>query len=101
MIGFDPDSGDSVVSTELQRRQKYIDEMIGANKDHKPLVLSCLDDNPKNRPLVGEALQEIKQVIDAYNEKMYCKVLVADELSTSQLLHNEEQKLEQQQAQVS
>ena len=101
LIGFDPDTGDRIISTELQRRQKYLDEMIGANKDLKPLVLSCLDDNPKNRPLVGEALREIKQVIDAYNEKMYCKVLVADEQSTPQLLHNEEQKLEQQQAQVS
>ena len=101
LMGFDPDTGNRIISTELQRRQKYLDEMIGANKDLKPLVLSCLDDNPKNRPIVEEALLEIKQVIDAYNEKMYCKVLVADEQSTPQLLHNEEQKLAQQQTQVS
>ena len=101
LIDFDPDTGNRIISTELQRRQKYLDEMIGVNKDLKPLVLSCLNDNPKNRPPVGEALQKIKQVIDAYNEKIYCKVLVANEQSTPQLLHNEEQKLEQQQAQVS
>ena len=101
LIGFDPDTGDRIISTELQRRQKYLDEMIGASKDLKPLVLSCLEDNPKSRPLVGEALRKIQHVIDAYNEKMYCKVLVADEQSTPQLLHNEEQKLEQQQTQVS
>ena len=70
-VQFDCD-GNKRYLTELERRQQHLDEITGDYKDFKPLVISCLDDNPKNRPLVGEALMEIKQVKDAYNEKMYC-----------------------------
>ena len=74
-VQFDCD-GNKRYLTELERRQQHLDEMTGDYKDFKPLVISCLDDNPKNRPLVGEALMEIKQVKDAYNEKMYCTRIV-------------------------
>ena len=88
--------------------------MIGTNKDLKPLAISCLDDNPNNRPLVGEALMEIKQVKDTYSEKMYATASVPNEQSTTQLQDQQEQpqpsqqhkldqqnKTEQQQLQVS
>ena len=60
-IKFDSD-GTKRILTELERRQQHLDEMVGANEDLKPLAISCLDDNPNDRPLVGEALEEIKQV---------------------------------------
>ena len=101
-IQFDGD-GNKRFLTELEQRQEHLDEMIGANKDLKPLVISCLDDNPKNRPLVGEALMEIKQIKDTYNEKMYCTISVPSEQFATQLQdqqdqsqHTQHQKLDQQ-----
>ena len=110
---FDCD-GNKRILTELERRQKHLDEMIGANQDLKPLAISCLDDNPNDRPLVEEALWEIKQVKDAYNEKMYHTISVPSKQSTTQLQDQQEQsqplqqqklnlqhKTEQQELQVS
>ena len=109
-IKFDSD-GNRRYLTELERRQKHLDEMIGVNQDLKPLVISCLDDNPNDRPLVGEALMEIKQVKDAYNEKMYsvpskqCTTQLQDQQEQSQPLQqqklNLQHKTEQQELQVS
>ena len=96
-IQFDSD-GTKRILTELERRQQHLDDMIGANKDLKPLVISCLNDNPNDRPLVGEALMEIKQVKDAYNEKNYCTILVPSEQRTTQPQDQQEhsQPLQQQ-----
>ena len=112
-IQYDHDGNEKVL-TELERRQKHLDEMIGANQDLKPLVISCLDDNPNDRPLVEEALWEIKRVKDAYNEKMYCTISVPSKQCTTQLQDQQEQpqplqqqklnvqhKTEQQELQVS
>ena len=87
---FDCD-GNKRILTELERRQKHLDEMIGANQDLKPLAISCLDDNPNDRPLVEEALWEIKQVKDAYNEKMYYTISVPSKQCTTQLQDQQEQ----------
>ena len=94
---FDCD-GNKRILTEMERRQKHLDEMIGANQDLKPLAISCLDDNPNDRPLVEEALWEIKQVKDAYNEKMYCTISVPSKQCTTQLQDQQElsQPLQQQ-----
>ena len=62
-ISINPDSGEKVTLTsELQRRQQYLDNMIRAYAKFKPLAISCLDDNPKNQPTVVELLAEIKKV---------------------------------------
>ena len=73
-VDFDHDTGDRIVLKETERRQLYLDEMVGVYQDFKSLVISCLDDNPKNRPLVAEALLEIKQVKQTYNENMYTTI---------------------------
>ena len=73
-IDFDPDTGRRIVLTELQRRQQYLDKMTGAYTDLKPLVISCLDDNPKNRPSVAQVLLDIKKIKNAYCQKFYSAV---------------------------
>ena len=98
-IQFDCD-GNKRILTELERRQKDLDEMIGAYNDLKPLAISCLDDNPNDRPLVGEALMEIKQVKDAYNEKMYCTISVPSQQCPTQLQDKQEQPQPSQQQKV-
>ena len=112
-LQFDSD-GNKRVLTELERRQQHLDDMIGTNRDLSPLAISCLNDNPKIRPSVGEALIEIKQVKSAYNEKMYCTISVPSEQRITQSQDQQEQpqplqqqkldlqhNLEQEQLQVS
>ena len=91
LIDFDPHSNRRIILTELERRQQYLDEMFGVYEDLKPLVISCLDDNPKSRPLVAQALQEIKQVKDTYDEKMYCTVSVAGKQSSIKSQNQQQQ----------
>ena len=87
LVDFDPDAGKRIVTvlTEVERRRQYLDQMFGVYGDMKSLVISCLDDNPKNRPLVKQALLKIKQVKDAYSEKMYCAVSPTGKQSTTQV----------------
>ena len=89
LIEFNPDTGIRTVLTEIQRRQQHLDKMIGVYADMKSLVISCLDDNSKNRPLVGEMLQEIQQVKNRYSEKMY--FIVSGKQSTTPLQDKKEQ----------
>ena len=99
LIEFNQDTGMRTVLTEIQRRQQDLDKMIGVYADLKSLVISCLDDNSKNRPLVGQVLQEIRQVKRRYNEKMYCMVQVSGKQSTIPLQDKKEEppQLQQQQ----
>ena len=99
LVDFDHDTGDRIVLKETERRQLYLDEMVGVNQDFESLVTSCLDDNPTNRPLVAEALLEIKQVKQAYNEKMYTTITENKEQSTAQSQDQQERSPQQKQDQ--
>ena len=68
-VQFDPNTGRRVYLPETQRRQRYLDKMTGGPADLRPLVKSCLDDNPKNRPPVAQVSMTIKRVKDVYSEK--------------------------------
>ena len=83
-IDFDPNTGGRIVLTELQRRQQYLDKMTGAYTDLRALVVSCLDDNPKNRPLVAQVLLDIKKAENSYRQKLYSRVWANDVSSGQQ-----------------
>ena len=68
-VQFDPDTGRRMVLSELERRQRYLDKMTGGVTDLKPLVMSCLDDNPKRRPLVVQVSMTIKRAKDVCSQK--------------------------------
>ena len=74
-VRLDPDSGEKLILTsEVQRRQQYLDIMAEAYTDLKPLVVSCLDDNPKNRPTVTKMLTEIKVLTKKFSNNNYCGI---------------------------
>ena len=103
-IEFDPDTGGRIVLTELQRRQQYLDKMNGGYTDLKPLVISCLDDNPKKRPSVAQVLLDITKAKNAYHQKIYSTVWateVSGEQQSQQQKQNQQQqpKLQEQQQQ--
>ena len=68
-IEFNPDTGRREVVSEVKRRQQYLDKMTGGAGDLKPLVMSCLDDIPKNRPPVAEVSMTIKRIKDVCSQK--------------------------------
>ena len=68
-VQFDPNTGRKLYLSEVQRRQRYLDKMAGSTADLKPLVVSCLDDNPKSRPPVAQVSIAIKMVKDTCSQK--------------------------------
>ena len=53
------------ILSEVKRRQEYLDRMIGGAADLKSFVISCLDDNPENRPSlpqVSTTMQKVKHM---------------------------------------
>ena len=100
-VSFDPVTNVKISYTsEVQRRQQYIDQMTGAYADLKPLVTSCLDDNPKNRPSIAEAVTKIKQLKKASEKReLYFDIWSdRDEQSLSQSQKQLEQNQKQCQA---
>ena len=57
-------NGEYEVLTEVKRRQHHLDALIRDAVDLRPLVTTCLDDDPQNRPLVANVSEEIKRVKD-------------------------------------
>ena len=49
-----------VAFTEVQRRQKYLDKMKDGVEIWKPLVESCLSNNPAERPKMVEVSEKLK-----------------------------------------
>ena len=66
---FNPDTDVWEVVSEVKRRQTYLDKMTGGAADLRPLVKSCLNDNPKNRPPMAEISMTIKRIKDVCSEK--------------------------------
>ena len=48
-VQFDPKTRKRVALSEVERRQQYLDKMIG---ELRPLVEECLDDDPAVRPTI-------------------------------------------------
>ena len=69
LVEFNPDTGRRELLSEVKRRQSYLDKMTGGAADLKPLVMSCLDDSPKNRPPVAQVSMTIKRVKDVCSQK--------------------------------
>ena len=47
--------------SEVERRQQYLDKMIGEAEVLRPLVEECLDDDPARRPTAGIVSERINQ----------------------------------------
>ena len=68
-VQFDPDTGRKMVLSELERRRQYLDKMTGGTAVLKPLVISCLNDNPKSRPAMAQVSVTIKRAKDECSQK--------------------------------
>ena len=57
------------LSNEVERRQQYIDMMSGGDADLKPLVMSCLEDDPELRPSVTDISERLRKMKEVCSKK--------------------------------
>ena len=65
-IQFDPQIRRRVALSEVERRQQYLDKMIGEAEVLRPLVEECLDDDPAVRPTIATVCERIQVNKDTY-----------------------------------
>ena len=66
---IDPKTKKRILLSEVERRQQYIDMMSGGDADLKPLVTSCLEDDPESRPSVIDISERLKTMKELYSKK--------------------------------
>ena len=64
-VEFDPMTRRRVALSEVERRQQYLDKMIGEAEVLRPLVEKCLDDDPAVRPTIVDVYKRIQVNKDA------------------------------------
>ena len=65
-VQFYPKTRKRVALSEVERRQQYLDKMIGEAEVLRPLVEECLDDDPAVRPTIATVCERIQVNEDAY-----------------------------------
>ena len=65
-VKFDPKTRKKIALLEVERRQQYLDKMIGEAEVLRPLVEECLDDDPPVRPTIATVCERIQVSKDAY-----------------------------------
>ena len=60
------------IVSEVKRRQQYLAKMTGGAANLKPLVISCLDDNPEKRPTLTQVSITLKIAKDECSQKNNC-----------------------------
>ena len=65
-VQFDPKSRRKVALLEVERRQQYLDKMIGEAEVLRRLVEECLDDDPAVRPTIATVCERIQVSKDVY-----------------------------------
>ena len=68
-VKFDPKTRKKVALLEVERRQQYLDKMIGEAEVLRPLVEECLDDDPAVRPTIATVCERIQVNKDSYTEE--------------------------------
>ena len=59
-VTLNPVTKQLVARSEVERRQKYLDEMTGYGEWLKPLVESCLSNDPSERPTMPAVSKQLK-----------------------------------------
>ena len=89
-VKFDPKTRKRVALSEVERRQQYLDKMIGEAEVLRPLVEECLDDDPAVRPTIATFCERIQVSKDAY-----IKESPQECITTYQQLKKKDQEIEQ------
>ena len=66
---IDPKTKRQIFLSEVKQRQQYVDRMTGNDTDLKPLIVSCLNDDPVLRPSAAGLSEKIKMMKEEYSKK--------------------------------
>ena len=86
---YDKDKRKPIALTEVERRQPHLDKITGAIADIKPLIISCLNDDPSVRPNIIDLSESIKRIerkypssslLDQATEQVFCPLQVYNSL---------------------
>ena len=78
-----------VALSEVERRQQYLDKMIGEAEMLRPLVEECLDNDPERRPTIEIVSERIKEMREIYmDHHPETKVILVITNNILQLLYN-------------
>ena len=61
-VAHDSVTGTKVALSEIKRRQKHIDKMVGTPDDLQAMVKQCLEDQPDMRPLISDVAERMKRM---------------------------------------
>ena len=67
---IDPKTKNRFFLSEVERRQQYIDMMSGGGVDLKPLVVSCLENDPELRPSVTDISERLRKMKEVCSKKI-------------------------------
>ena len=100
-VQFDPKTRRRVALSEVERRQQYLDKMIGEAEVLRPLVVECLDDDPVVRPTISTVCERIQVSKDSYMKMSPQDVItlyqqVEQEKTANDQLRNEIEQLRSQ-----
>jgi len=66
-VRLDHETRTLVALTEVQRRQEYVDKLTIEAAALKPIVLECLEYDPRMRPTIGTICEKIQTIKDKYS----------------------------------
>ena len=86
-VQFDPKTRRRVALSEVERRQEYLDKMVGETEVLRRLVEECLDDDPAVRPTIATVCERIQVSKDVYMKEVPQDIITV-------LQHNQQLKAE-------
>ena len=89
-VKFDPKTRKMLALSEIERRQQYLDKLIGEAEVLKPLVEECLDYDPAVRPTIATVCERIQVNKDAYMKESSQDIIIV-----YQQLKKKDQEIEQ------
>ena len=93
-IQFDPKTRKMMALSEVERRQQYLDKMIGEAEVLRPLVEECLDYDPSVRPTIATVCERIQASKDVYMKEATQDVITVLQQMEQQKMENEKLRKE-------
>ena len=96
-VQFDPKTRKMIALSEVERRQQYLDKMIGVAEVLRPLVEECLDYDPLVRPTIATVCERIQVSRDAYIKESQQDVITLYQENLQLRVETLQQKIENEQ----
>ena len=89
-VQFDSTTRKMVALSEVERRQQYLDKMIGEAEMLRLLVEECLDYDPAVRPAIESVCERIEEIKD-----IYMKDIIQEGITLHQQLEQKDSEIQQ------